>query len=59
MKKPFIQIMMNSENDLMSDEMKHLILSYMEAYTNGNHAMAETYLHQIRQIRELNNGSKD
>lgn len=43
----------------MSDEMKHLILSYMEAYTNGNHAMAETYLHQIRQIRELNNGSKD
>jgi len=39
----------------ISDELRQLILSYMEAYTNDNHAMAETYLHQIRQLKELNN----
>ena len=56
-KRPFTLTMMNSENDQLSDEMKNLILAYMEAYTNDNYALAETYLHQIRQIRELNDGS--
>ena len=44
-----------SEEYVVSDEMRDLIIKYMEALNNDDHALAEGILHRIRQENK-NNG---
>jgi hypothetical protein len=57
-KRPFTQTTMKSEN-LISDEMKQLIISYMEACNAGEYAKSEGLLQKIKEQGEIDHGSHD
>ena len=56
-KRPSTLITMRSDN-LISEDLKKLIIAYMTAVTQDDHAKAEDLLHQIQQ-ENLKNGSQD
>jgi len=53
------QTMMNSDPDLvLSDDMKKLIIDYMTAANENNHAKADSLLDKIKQ-ENRKNGNQD
>ena len=45
-------------NSLVSDEMRNLIIKYMEACNSGQHAAAESLLHKINQLNKPHDDCK-
>ena len=56
-KRPSTLIMTKSDPDyVVTDEMRDLVVQYMNAVNQGDHAEAENLLHMIRQ-ENIKNGS--